>query len=154
MYIEELKNPKFPAPFQCYRPPYDKVYGGICMSPKNRVLLVRGRRTGKWSFPKGHKQRGEGYLACAVRETAEETGLDLSALTPVAYHKFSAGEYFFFEVEEEMEPAPRDNEEVSEARWMTVADIRALRHCERNVDVNFFLDQMRRGMRPVAAVLL
>jgi len=94
----------------------------------------------KWSFPKGHRECGESYLECAVRETYEETGIDLEGLTPVSYQKLSVGEYYFFEVEEQ-DAFPVDKREIIETRWMTVDEIRE-EHC--NVDVNNFLLRMRR----------
>ena len=129
----------FPKAFQCYKPAADRVYGTICMSPHNTILLVRGRRSLKWSFPKGHRELGETYLECAVRETYEETGIDLYGLEPVSYQKLSVGEYYFFEVREQ-EPLPVDSLEVLEARWMSVNEIQNS-YC--NVDVNNFLLRIR-----------
>lgn len=137
-----LPQSNFPESFQCYRPPCHKVYGCICMSPSNKVLLVKGRATGKWSFPKGHKFRSESYLDCARRETREETGIDLGDLKPIAFHKLSFGEYYFFEVPEEVVPRPKDTEEVEAACWMGLQDIRKNKV---NVDVNYFLRKMRSG---------
>ena len=54
------------------------VYGTILVSPNNTVLLIKGRRTGKWSFPKGHSEQGETEIDCALRETYEETGIELT----------------------------------------------------------------------------
>jgi 8-oxo-dGTP diphosphatase len=39
------------------------------------VLLVRSRRTGDWTFPKGKALPGEPDETCARREVEEETGL-------------------------------------------------------------------------------
>jgi 8-oxo-dGTP pyrophosphatase MutT (NUDIX family) len=41
-----------------------------------RFLLLRGRDSGVWSFPKGHPEREDGgsSLQTAIRETFEETG--------------------------------------------------------------------------------
>jgi 8-oxo-dGTP pyrophosphatase MutT (NUDIX family) len=111
------------------------------MSISNRIILVKGRRTGKWSFPKGHKNRNESYLACAIRETLEETGLDLDGQRHVACHKLSVGVYYFFELEEEVELCPCDTEEVEEAGWFGIDEIRTM-SC--NVDVNCFLDRLKR----------
>ena len=111
------------------------------MSPNNTILLVKGRRSLKWSFPKGHREGSETIWECAVRETKEETGVDLSGLTPVAYQKLSAGEYYFFEVDYETEPKIRDTDEVMEARWVTMEEMGTM-SC--NVDVNKFLIRMRR----------
>jgi len=130
----------FPKSFSCYKPYNHKVYGTICITPYNTVLLVCGKKTGKWSFPKGHMKRGERYIECAVRETLEETGIDLADRKPVAYHKLSVGEYFFFEVEEEIETGVVDTTEISEARWLCMEDLVKL-PC--NVDVNKFIERLR-----------
>ncbi len=127
--------------FESYKPPGHKVYGSVCTTPENKVLLVKGRRSGKFSFPKGHKKGGESYLDCARRETFEETGLDISSLESVGYGTLQAGEYFFFELEE-MELEPHDTWEVEEALWVPVEESSSL-PC--NVDVNLFL--VRMGMR-------
>lgn len=134
----------FPDSFQCYKPFYHKVYGSVCISNANRILLVKGRKTGKWSFPKGHKQRFEGFLDCAKRETLEETGIDLGAKKYIACHKLSVGEYYFFDLEEEEEPVVGDQTEVEDAGWYSIEEIGAL-NC--NIDVNHFLDRIQRRIR-------
>lgn len=134
----------FPQSFRCYKPLNHKVYGTICITPYNRILLVKGRKTGKWSFPKGHKKRSETYINCALRETEEETGISLYDKCHTAYHKLSAGEYYIFEVEKELEIDIRDTCEIEEALWIHLLDIPQL-PC--NVDVNRFLDKIDRGLR-------
>ena len=41
------------------------------------VLLVLGRESMKWSFPKGHVEKNEDFREAAIRETYEETGIIL-----------------------------------------------------------------------------
>lgn len=132
----------FPKAFSCYKATSEKVYGSICMSPYNTILLVRGRKSNKWSFPKGHKKRGETYLECAIRETSEEAGIPLDNYIPVAYQRLSVGEYYFYELSEEVVPTINDSQEIVEARWMTMDEMRE-EPC--NVDVNNFLSRMRRN---------
>jgi len=139
MYVNTSSG--FPPSFQCYKPPHHKVYGAVCISSTNKVLLVKGRKTGKWSFPKGHKHRKETYIECALRELLEETGITLQGNTSISSTKLSVGEYYFFEVEEEIEPNIRDTNEIMEARWVDIDDIREL-SC--NVDVNNFLDRLQK----------
>src|SRR6185295_5050717 len=47
-----------------------------------RMLLLRNRHRGEWGFPKGHLENGEEPYAAAVRELAEETGIDDFELDP------------------------------------------------------------------------
>lgn len=56
---------------------------GCLVVHADRILLVRGRR-GLWSPPGGHLDFGESPLAAAVRETKEETGVDVFGVEFVA----------------------------------------------------------------------
>ena len=48
----------------------------LLSSDLTSTLLVRDARSGKWGFPKGHREESDNSdLACAVRECFEETGL-------------------------------------------------------------------------------
>jgi 8-oxo-dGTP pyrophosphatase MutT (NUDIX family) len=121
-----------------------EVSGTICQSPQHRYLLVKGRRGGKWSFPKGHREDGETNLECALRETIEETGLDLREKTHMVSYNLYAGEYFYFAMEDEPTPQPNDLGEIAEARWVTEDEMRGMRV---NVDVNRYLLLLRRQGR-------
>lgn len=50
---------------------------------RSKVLLVRMRRTGEYTLPKGHKDLHETLEQAALRETFEETGIRVELL-PVA----------------------------------------------------------------------
>lgn len=41
------------------------------------MVIVYGKCADKWSLPKGHIEENESYMQAALRETREETGLDL-----------------------------------------------------------------------------
>lgn len=133
----------FPNSFRSYVPPREKVYGTICISPDNHILLVRGRSSGKWSFPKGHLKPNEGCFRCALRELYEETGIHIEydSLNPcsLATKRFKVGEYFILDLEEKVLPRPRDNREIAEAKWLGQDEIQTLIHAdEANVDVRSF----------------
>ncbi len=57
-----------------------KVAVGVVAQRRGRLLLVRRNhepRLGEWSFPSGYVDAGEVLEEAAVRETKEETGLDV-----------------------------------------------------------------------------
>ena len=57
-----------------------KVGVGVIVIRNQKVLLGQRRNAhgeGTWNFPGGHLDFGEEIIDCAVRETKEETGLDL-----------------------------------------------------------------------------
>ena len=137
--------PSMPAPFQSYK--REIVYGTICISPANRILLVKGRTHQKWSFPKGHLERGEGSFRCALRELYEETGIriDADSVNPcnVPYKKFKTANYFVLDLAEESKPVPQDQDEICDARWMDVDEVlRIATSTEANIDVRLFVRLM------------
>jgi ADP-ribose pyrophosphatase YjhB (NUDIX family) len=57
-----------------------KLGVGVLAERRGRLLLVRRNHEphfGEWSFPSGFVDAGEGLEQAAVRETKEETGLDV-----------------------------------------------------------------------------
>ena len=116
------------------------------MSPKGRYLLVKGSKTGKWSFPKGHleMQLRETPYECALRELREETGIVLTGLKPtLGPIKLMAASYYVFRPASEIAPVIVDNNEISDARWFSLYEIKNLLG---NVDVSAFLK--KHGIRP------
>ncbi len=56
----------------------------IVKNDKGQVLLGKRRNAhgdGAWAFPGGHLEYGESFEACAKREVAEETTLDIDDIT-------------------------------------------------------------------------
>ena len=59
---------------------YEKSCGTIVFRKtrgKYAVLLIKNRYTDFWSFPKGHVEAGENEYQTAIRETREETGIEV-----------------------------------------------------------------------------
>ncbi len=60
-----------------------KVGVGVIIIKDNKVLLgirKNAHGQGEWCFPGGHLEMGETPEQCAVRETREETGLEIKNL--------------------------------------------------------------------------
>lgn len=116
------------------------------------VLLIkpggpywRGKDAGAWMIPKGAVEAGEIPAEAALREFAEETGTELTSFPfPLAVVRQAGGKLVeAFAVEGDLEAAavrsndfemewpPRSGRterfpEVDEARWMSLAEARAM----------------------------
>ena len=68
-----------------------KKAGCILINKENRKIgLIYRQKQKDYSFPKGHAEKGESMIECAIRETAEETKRDckLLSLEPVAQEHY------------------------------------------------------------------
>ncbi len=60
---------------------HPRVGVGVIVVRDHKVLLGKRKNAhgdGDWNFPGGHLEFGEEIIDCAIRETKEETGLELS----------------------------------------------------------------------------
>jgi ADP-ribose pyrophosphatase YjhB (NUDIX family) len=130
---------KMPHAFQSYKPRHMKVYGAILINNFGEVLLVRGRLSKKWSFPKGHCKNSETDIECAKRELLEETGL-LVHSQYTSYHKLKGGSYFVFAVTGRPEASFSDHREIEFVEWWP---LNSLPITDSNVDVSIFRTLMR-----------
>ena len=129
-----------PNAFQSYTPQHMRVYGSICINGRAEVLLVHGRRSGLWSFPKGHCKYGENDIECARRETQEETGIELKG-PHKSYHKLRVAGYFVFVVEDDAMPVVSlNNWEIDRAAWWPLCNLPLT---SSNVDVSIFRTIMK-----------
>lgn len=119
----------------------NQVYGCILKSPQNRYLLVQGKQSGKWSFPKGHPEEDESGMECAHRELMEETGLRVSYLYDRVYC-LATGTYYMYSIPFECDAEPSDRDEITQCKWVDVDD---MRNMSVNVDVNTFLRRIQRN---------
>jgi 8-oxo-dGTP pyrophosphatase MutT (NUDIX family) len=120
----------FPRAFQSYVPRThcvnSLVYGVILLNYFNEVVVVRGRKSGKWSFPKGHGRSRESPLDASVRELKEETGINVKDVKPDDEIRFNSGTYFVFIVADRLELAPEDTNEIQDSMWVSLSRIRSL----------------------------
>lgn len=91
------------------------------------VLIVRGKNSHIFSFPKGYHEENETLIECAIRETMEESGVDLN-LTPHAFiEKFLAGSDLYYIVQLLMDKnsvlIKPDNNEIDVVKWISLSQL-------------------------------
>lgn len=103
--------------------------GLVLLSPdRQSVLLVHDTRSGKWGFPKGHKEPCDATdIDTAIRECKEETGLTAADYSihnePFKISKGSQSyifRYAFLKEGREGYVAPVNPREISALQWVPV----------------------------------
>jgi 8-oxo-dGTP pyrophosphatase MutT (NUDIX family) len=121
-----------------------KCYGGIIKcSTTGKYLLVKGF-TGKWSFPKGHREKNESPQECAKREIYEETGIVIDEIKDKKASFVSIYYYFNFDFEEELPTNPIDTKEVKDVRWFLPEETETI---NKNKDVNVFFTKLLNNIK-------
>jgi ADP-ribose pyrophosphatase YjhB (NUDIX family) len=106
----------------------------LILDPSRRVALIRKPHfaAGIWRPPGGGINPGEEFVAGAVREALEETGLhvELRRYLVASHAVFSNGgrelhwrTHVVLAETEDDELAPDDSEEIAEARWGTLDEL-------------------------------
>lgn len=142
----------FPKAFQTYIPRShcinNHVYGAILINNFNETVIIKGRVSGKWSFPKGHGESKELPLEACLRELREETGINLSGIRPDDEIRFRSGTYFVFFINNRPAIVPEDVEEVIDAKWVSIHHLpnlitnKDLTNFYRLININKILDKM------------
>ena len=136
--VQLVRLPNFPRAFQSYkRRPEPPVAGAVLRFSSeegSQYLLVRGRHSGKWSFPKGHKEDFETLHETIQREVQEEVGIN--TLPPyVSEFQGRVGTYRVFDLPEPIRPCPQDLDEVDAADWFSLKEILTM---TLNVDTSYY----------------
>jgi 8-oxo-dGTP pyrophosphatase MutT (NUDIX family) len=99
----------------------------ICRAPDGRLLVVHDRFRGTWTLPGGLVDEGESPLEAAVREAREEGGVDVEAgdLLGVFAQRMPERIHLIYAVTPiavPEPPVPLHPHEITEARWVPVAE--------------------------------
>jgi 8-oxo-dGTP pyrophosphatase MutT (NUDIX family) len=147
-----MENYEFPKAFSTYHKKYDRnqkklkqnIYGIILENINaHQFLLVKGRESGKYSFPKGHIEPNEYPIHCMLRELYEETGIEL--ITTMSHIKMreliksKIGIYLHCETTESFPTSPKDINEIENVGWYSKED---LKNMNLNADALYYLKGM------------
>ena len=108
--------------------------GVLAVDDAGRILLQRRRDTDQWALPMGKMDIGETPTGCAIRETKEETGVDveITGLVGIYSDPGHIVAYTDGEIRQEYEITylarpvggqPTANDEASAVRWVDPADL-------------------------------
>jgi 8-oxo-dGTP pyrophosphatase MutT (NUDIX family) len=94
-------------------------------SETKNVLLVLGKKSHKWGFPKGHMEQGEDEEQTALRELYEETGIRWNHNLTNRI-RFKNNIYFVIYVQRDMitkQIQIHDHREIEQVAWLSMRDI-------------------------------
>ncbi len=109
------------------------IVAQVYVKKENKILMVQENKVGKkgkWNMPAGKLDNNESVIEAAIRETKEETGIDVDVKGLIAIQEtvsslgqliilYFLGEYKSGEIE-------FDNEEIADVKWMTEKEIKNL----------------------------
>ncbi|ANW19362.1 NUDIX hydrolase [Streptomyces clavuligerus] len=112
----------------------------VVVDGSGRILLQRRRDNGMWALPGGVMEIGESLPDCAVRETREETGIDIEIIGIVGTYSNPRHVFAYDDGEVRQEfsicflarPAagragePAVSEESTDVRWFEPGEVDAL----------------------------
>ncbi len=133
---------------------YEKSCGALVLrrgkDEVDYILMIRHRRGGNLSFPKGHMERGENEHMTALREVYEETGVRIrirSSFRKTVHYTPSPGVskevVYFLCRTEQTSIRPREGE-IAEVLWMPVGEAEAnLAHENDKVVLRAAIEEMK-----------
>lgn len=102
------------------------VCGCIIMNEKKtKTLLVKGKLSECWGFPKGALENNESLIECARRETLEETGIDFDITNATKKEVINNINYYYttFSSSGKLNTSSVDKNEISEIKWVRISEL-------------------------------
>lgn len=96
---------------------------GTIITENNKVLLIQ-QTDNAWGFPKGHVENNETEQETAIRETKEETNLDVEIISNKKYiinYKINNEidkEVVFFLAKKTSDKIKKQDEEIKNIKWV------------------------------------
>ena len=107
---------------------YEKSCGCIVLDKEHIKVLLIKHNEGHWDFPKGHMEEGENEIQTAIRETKEETNIDVKINENYRYKiNYSPKEdvtkdVIYYLATKTTEEAKPQLSEVSDVEWVNIND--------------------------------
>jgi len=109
--------------------------GGLVQNQNDEWLFIH--RNGMWDLPKGKLEKGESIEKCAVREVAEECGIDepsIVKLLKTTYHTYTLKAnrilkptyWYLMKSSDESELIPQTEEGITEVKWVSTQKAKEL----------------------------
>jgi len=102
---------------------------------QTKFIVVRGKDSGIWSFPKGRMDENEDEEVCAIREVYEETGIKIDSLKGKERIKIGRNTYFIVyvnNIEEYNEFSIKDKYEVDIVEWKSFSELKNM-SCNKDI---------------------
>ncbi len=131
---------------------------------KKSYLLVYGKKSQKWGFPKGHMEVGETPQETALREFYEETGYCLQNVKLNKTFLVKNNTYFLINIHQEENHLIQktkyipDNKEIQFFQWIPAVNLLNMDIFTCNFGLKAFIFNLKRNtdhcsqMRPIIAV--
>jgi len=137
-------------------PRYESKYARPCRGAgtvlvrDNKYVIVLGKEHRKWSFTKGHCEGKETLPQTAMRETLEESGINViipDTAIPDFYIIFNnksngytdeATAYFIVRLADHIEPKINDLDEIAEVKWITLDEMVSMPRWKKNSGLCLF----------------
>ena len=123
-----------------------QVCGCIIMDKeKTKTLLIKGKMSECWGFPKGASEKNESLEDCAVRETYEETGLKVEIKKDTKKEVINGITYYHITVDDTANISYKDvpdKNEVCEIKWISLYDLVQQTLSNTNKSIKLFINNL------------
>ena len=105
---------------------YNNVTSGFLIYRNNCILLVKGKLSNKWGFPKGHIATEETSIKAAIREVKEETGINIPL--DRKYNYIRVGRLKLYVISLDYDPTINvlDKDEIEACEWFNLYQLMSI----------------------------